>query len=526
MNFIVAATLLLGLSPSFVVGEKSLLDITGKIKRPIPTVSTKNSGVVSIIKSPGTPSVLPGVIDDSHLSLIEDENKQTLLSCRGSTMSTASTAERLALCTTSLVSNVVILEGVTDGDLEMGLRNSRHSRTLTAIFRARHRLDADRKQTLIIGLSNLGEVTEDVTNSLMKEVEGIYDAVAEENPDEEASFSDLYDSRVVSLQSTGNAEEVLAGAAEAAQSASSENEDDSSLSAILSDAHSKVMESGVSSQALDSPAVAQGFLSCREAYAKQAKAVRAKIASWKARISRGLIVDNFGEQAELLLSKALNGLDSDTLAASGLSIVSGYRLDMRSKLQTVVESSLEELFDQQIVNLEKSVLKKFTRELLRQEKTSATNVELTIDENAAAMRRAAFTFETQVSSLEVPSLGLKKDKAMREMNTKLSDTLIEFPDSPAAQLKRTRAVTKTVTKKKEPKAKGDFQLDFGLDLVAMIRPDGFGNFQGYGGYQMNGNSITVGFQNDADDPGVIAQCGGMRPPLIRVQPKLRIDLER
>ena len=48
-------------------------------------------------------------------------------------------------------------------------------------------------------------------------------------------------------------------------------------------------------------------------------------------------------------------------------------------------------------------------------------------------------------------------------------------------------------------------MDIGLDLVAMIRPDGFGNLQGFGGYQLGGNNIIVGVHNYADDPGVISQ---------------------
>jgi hypothetical protein len=42
---------------------------------------------------------------------------------------------------------------------------------------------------------------------------------------------------------------------------------------------------------------------------------------------------------------------------------------------------------------------------------------------------------------------------------------------------------------------------------------------------MGGNSLTFGVHNDADDPQTIAQFGGVRPPLLRVQPKLRVDVE-
>ena len=64
-----------------------------------------------------------------------------------------------------------------------------------------------------------------------------------------------------------------------------------------------------------------------------------------------------------------------------------------------------------------------------------------------------------------------------------------------------------------------------LDMVAMIRPDGFGNLQGFAGYQLGPHSLTVGVHNDADDPGVISQFGGVRPPFLRFQPKLKLDVE-
>ena len=68
-------------------------------------------------------------------------------------------------------------------------------------------------------------------------------------------------------------------------------------------------------------------------------------------------------------------------------------------------------------------------------------------------------------------------------------------------------------------------MDLGLDLVAMLRPDGFGSLQGFAGYNMGGNSVTFGIHNDADDPATIAQFGGVRPPLLRIQPKLRVNVE-
>jgi hypothetical protein len=97
-----------------------------------------------------------------------------------------------------------------------------------------------------------------------------------------------------------------------------------------------------------------------------------------------------------------------------------------------------------------------------------------------------------------------------------------FPDSPAAKIKAMKKVEQTVSKKKKP---SEGSIDLALDVVAMIRPDGFGNLQGFAGYQLGPHSVTVGVHNDADDPQVIAQFGGVRPPFIRVQPKLKLNVE-
>jgi hypothetical protein len=203
-------------------------------------------------------------------------------------------------------------------------------------------------------------------------------------------------------------------------------------------------------------------------------------------------------------------------------MVAAYRLEMRSKLQETIDAAIQEVFEGQVVNLERITLKRFNAQLLKTV-DSKESVESIMNINAAALRKEVLLFETVLDDLQVPELGLTKDKAARELANKLNDALTNFPDSPAAKLKRAAAVEKVVNKKKQP---GQRSIDFGLDLVAMLRPDGFGSFQGYAGYNLpGGNSITFGVHNDADDPQVIAQFGGVRPPLLRVQPKLRVDVE-
>lgn len=505
---------LVTLTAASVTGNTILMDASGSLNRQIPDVSITN-GVVAVISSPGTSSSL-GITSSDILSLDDSEGGVRLI-CRGATLNHGvSSAERTSLATTSLTAGSVVIDGVTEGDIEMGLRSSRHARTLTALIRAR--LAASTSQQLTVLLGVMGPVDEDVQEKLEAEVRAIFQAAAVE-VSEGASFDDLYNIVAVSVDNPSDARQALATATEAAKSAGVQ---DASLSEQLSRAMSTVRETSVAGRPLDPPHIAQAFLACRQSYAKQARAVRAKVAAWRSRVARGLTVDGFGNEAEALMERTLvQGYDTETLASAGLPLVAPYRLELRIQLQTLVESAIQEMFAASVANLEKSTIKKFEAQLLRKQ-GSASSEESAFDDNKAAMRNAAYQFDSTMGDMEVPSLGLTKEKASQEMSIKLNDALIAFPDSPAAKLKRTREVTKVTSKEKKPSQRS---VDLGLDLVAMIRPDGFGSLQGFAGYQLGGNSVTVGVHNDADDPQVISQFGGVRPPLLRVQPKLRVDVE-
>jgi hypothetical protein len=295
---------------------------------------------------------------------------------------------------------------------------------------------------------------------------------------------------------------------------------ESILASALQEANKRIKDSGIASVALDPPHIAHAFVAVSNAHAKQSRSARARIATWKSRAARGLWAENFGTDAETMRNRILSSFDSETLVAAGLPLVASYRLEMRTQLASLVDSSILELFAAQVANLEKRTLKRIGSQLLK--KLDVTPVEDVPSENAAAIRAAMFSFDNILSELEVPSLSLTKTKPCRDMESKLTDEVINFVDSPAAKIKRIRKVTEVTSKEKKPSERS---IDMGLDLVAVLRPDGFGSLQGYAGYQMGGNSITFGVHNDADDPATISQFGGVRPPLLRIQPKLRVDVE-
>jgi hypothetical protein len=177
-----------------------LMDTAGGLRLKIPSISTAQ-GVVAVISSPGTTSLLTA--SDDLLSL--EAESPPCLTCRGATLSGTSAAERSALATSSLVSGAIMVDGITEGDVEAGWRNSRHARTLTALFRARITLDTSFKQTLILCVK--GEVDVASESALKTEVRALFDATAAET-EGKANFNEFYDVLVVSVTNAEEAKEV------------------------------------------------------------------------------------------------------------------------------------------------------------------------------------------------------------------------------------------------------------------------------------------------------------------------------
>ena len=98
------------------------------------------------------------------------------------------------------------MDGITEGDVEAGWSNSRHARTLTALFRARIGLREDgAKQTLVLCIR--GEIDSLAESALRAEVKALFDATAAES-EGKISFSDFYDIFIVSVADETGAKEV------------------------------------------------------------------------------------------------------------------------------------------------------------------------------------------------------------------------------------------------------------------------------------------------------------------------------
>eukprot|EP00977_Amphora_coffeiformis_P005971 scaffold1271_cov167-Amphora_coffeaeformis.AAC.6 len=440
--FVSASLLLIG--SNTVSAGTPVIDNTGALKLGNLPEPSLDFGTYVLISSPGTASPLLEEEASAPLSTSAD-----CLVCRGATLSGTTEAERLSLGTSSLLAGAIIVDGVTIGDLQAGLADSRHGRTLTALFRARMQLmeGPPSKQTLIIAVHGSEDSFD--KDAIVEDVHLLFEAVAAEK-EGTPSFEDAYEIFVTSAEDKSK---VLSLASEASKGALSDSS--------LTESYNKVKSSNFAALGLDTPSTAKAFVDVGNAFGYYTRVARAKVAAWKSRVARGLLIDDFGASATELRQIVLQGFDSDTLAAAGLPLVADYRVNMRASLQAFVETGITDIFSSLLQNLEKKILKRFNAALL---KTMNDPAESLMNSNAATVRRETFAFEKSVEAYAVPSLGLNKDKAIRDL-------------------------------------------------------------QGFCGYQLGGNSLTFGIHNDADDPQVIAQFGGVRPPLLRVQPKLRVDVE-
>ena len=168
-----------------------LLDGAGSLK----TVPGEVGSITTVVTSPGTPSSVLNLdadaVDQVVFNRLDDDS---ILVCRGATLGTLMTEElsSISLSICSQVSSTIIVDGIVAGDL-VRFRDSRHARTLSAIFRAR---DPSAKQTLILAIG--GEFDQ---ATIQAEVEFLYEALYPKK-----QLSDAYDLKLVKVNLSSGSE--------------------------------------------------------------------------------------------------------------------------------------------------------------------------------------------------------------------------------------------------------------------------------------------------------------------------------
>jgi hypothetical protein len=183
--------------------NRVVMDASGRLGINAVPQSLSSESLLAIISNPAVMSSL-SPSEDSLLCLVEGD--PTLLSCRGPTLDVKSAdpiCEAIGLC--SLTASAIVVDGITSGDVEAGLLNSRHAVTLSALFRARMVTGAASagKQALMLYAAGAGSA------ALEKEIKGelkmLFLAAAAEAKDS-AAFEDAYDLHIVFANSHSVAE--------------------------------------------------------------------------------------------------------------------------------------------------------------------------------------------------------------------------------------------------------------------------------------------------------------------------------
>lgn len=185
------------LSVSLAVAASPLLDPSGTLKLGSIPASASSDSLVAIIASPGMPSIILGETYNDILTYNPESNQMI---CKGATLQRTSTTDRIALALCAHTAPTIIVEGVTNGDVQSGVDNSRHARTLTAIFRA----SSTQKTRLILVVSGEEEIDQEI---LKQQVKTLYDAVVVEQKNA-MRFHEAFDLQVVAASSSTDAPKV------------------------------------------------------------------------------------------------------------------------------------------------------------------------------------------------------------------------------------------------------------------------------------------------------------------------------
>lgn len=234
-----------------------------------------------------------------------------------------------------------------------------------------------------------------------------------------------------------------------------------------------------------------------------------KLARWKATADRGWVVGGFGEAAGALLSSSLEEFDRETqpLALSPL------RLAKHEELEAALTTGIQALVKQQLSNLQAQGLKKFKASLVKL--VGKDNRE---DEEILAQEALEAWFEEAATALVVPGAAPTYTQALTDFVAQLTEYAQKWPTSPAYNVQAMKRL-----EKKSKKRPGKPAYGMSFQLVGHVRVPGRGNLQGFTTYQAGPLQLLFGFQNDRSL--LSSRFEGKPPPLLRLQPKVALDID-
>ena len=259
-------------------------------------------------------------------------------------------------------------------------------------------------------------------------------------------------------------------------------------------------------------------------------------------------VGRFSEQVDRLLDDTR----ASFLAATSGSVMVKERTSRLAQLLGVVAVEARGVFQEQVELLRGDALRRMKRELVRlgsmddappsSPDSAGTQTEIRslsasrLAAQEAARSRILTSFRTLTDALAVSSLGLRVDeKVEKELQDELCKICDEFESSGVGKAVAMASLEREVQRGGNPgeavgatpKRRG---IGVALTIVGLLRPPGWGNFQGiinYDASSMLGRflplKIVLGVQNDADAPEVLADDRDQ--PLLRIQPRIHVDVD-
>lgn len=544
---LLVSTILLAASGAVSSNSIPMIDTkTGSILYNSQTTTTTSSTINYCYSIIGTASSSNNYFPpcETNILNIEEEDDCFKVSCPHATLSSENGKSSNSISSISTISSSMIVTGIQMFDLIDGDNNileTRFARTLNSIFvqalsESSSKEDDKKKRLLLVAVDTTSSednqeiLDEELKKNFMNQLQQLFDICVLsrkgiDTNDGDTALEDYFTVELIPIQSNDDAQSVIQKAKEYASKNSSPSNSNVILSNVIQKYNKLRTSSTTSKTTTDPPILTEAQYTCESAYFRQIQLSTNRFTSWKNRIARGLSIDKYGLAATTLLKRSLAGYDRETLSTVGLSSTSQQcRFNLRLKLEKNLGRTIQELYYQQMEFIEKMSLQQFQSTLVRNNKKKTTSSNKEYDNNAAAIRAAVFAYDTIVSNLEIPTLNLYKTKHIQTFESKLYNTLSSIEETTPSQLMKLDTIGKK-SAKSQTKAPKDKSVNVGVSLVSMIRPDGFGNMQGFVGYNLGPHSCTVGYHNDADAPETISSFGGVKPPLLRIQPKLNFDIE-
>ena len=235
---------------------------------------------------------------------------------------------------------------------------------------------------------------------------------------------------------------------------------------------------------------------------------------WRARVNQGKIVAKYGDRAKQLLASVQKEYFQRTAGC----LLVRERAERGRLLEQYLTNIVSSLFQQQVGILELDTNANFKKALINLARSKDA---VSSDDIQQELRSALFRFQTAVEELNFSSkeLDLNASGALQDLTSTLQAIAKDFPDSNAAKLEALRRMDSQVMKPRSKgrgrgrassrtsNKKGKRAVQIGLNLVGMLRPPGFGNLQGFVGYNALSLlglplELLLGIQNDGDSPEV------------------------